>query len=116
MKYYKKINNQKEIIDLLENPIVENHKGLIKIKKDEFDRLLEFKNTLSEEEVLKNRILEKEKYLTDTDWITAKHNDEVVILENITKTDFIAKYQDVYNSRQKAREEINILEKLLKGL
>lgn len=64
----------------------------------------------------KAKIVEHESYLSSTDWITAKYNDEVVVLENITKADFVAKYQDVYTARQNARNEINKLEKELESL
>lgn len=42
--------------------------------------------------------------------------NEDVVLENTTKVDFVAKYQDVYTARQGARDEINKLEQELESL
>jgi len=65
---------------------------------------------------IKTSISEKETYLSITDWITAKYNDEVTILATISKADFVAKYQEVYTNRANVRDEINTLQQELKTL
>lgn len=42
-------------------------------------------------------------YLADTDYITNKYNDEVTVLGTTSKTEFVAKYKEVYDKRAEAR-------------
>ena len=48
MKYYKKIHED-GYVEVLENPIVKNHIGLIELTKEEFDAQLELNNVVTEE-------------------------------------------------------------------
>lgn len=57
-----------------------------------------------------DKINEAEIYLKSTDWITAKYHDVVTINGSMSKTDFIAKYQDIYTARSEARALINSLQ------
>lgn len=112
MNYYKKDNKVYGFNDLqVKRGIGEEFTPITEAEADELR-----KPTFTDEELAKQQIAEHEAYLKSTDWITAKYNDEVTILGSISKADFIAKYQDVYNARQNARNEINRLEEELKGL
>lgn len=65
MNYFKKLNEQNEVIEVLENPIVENHNGLVEITKDEFDQLVyEINNPPKTPEQVKQELaLEVDKYI-----------------------------------------------------
>jgi hypothetical protein len=57
------------------------------------------------------KIQEALQYLSSTDWITNKYNDEVIINKSISKNDFITKYSVIYKDRVSARAVINSLTK-----
>jgi len=67
MKYYKKIHED-GTIEVLEDPIVKNHIGLIELTKEEFDAQLELNNTPTDVQILETKINEYKSYLTLTDF------------------------------------------------
>lgn len=66
MKYYKKIQSDGRI-ELLQDPIVKNHTGLIELTKEEFDAQLELNNTPTDEQILESKVNEALAYLSSTD-------------------------------------------------
>ena len=103
MKYYKDENNKLYI-----DPIVENHDNLTELTEDEFNTLLEEKNTLTDDEVNTQSIATSEAYLTSTDWVVVKINESSIRGEDVT--DLLTKYADILTARIEARANINSLE------
>lgn len=66
MKYFKKLIDSK-VTELLVDPIEKNHKGLVKIEKEEFDILLSEKNKPSANEILKQQIAKAKDFLNKTE-------------------------------------------------
>jgi len=50
-----------------------------------------------------------QEYLDSTDYISSKYQEEVVLLGNLTETEFINKYQEVLNTRSTYRNSISTL-------
>lgn len=80
---------------------------LTEITKKEFDQLVKEINTPTAAQILEQQLAEKHSYLASTDWIGAKYHDVVTIRSSMSKTDFIAKYQEIYDARDEARDFIN---------
>jgi len=95
--------------NLYVDPIVNNHDSLVKLTEDEFNALLEEKNTLTDDEVNAQNITTSKIYLTSTDWVVVKINESSIQGEDIT--DLLTKYADVLTARIEARDNINSLEK-----
>lgn len=106
MLYFTDLNNNIYI-----NPIIKNHKNLTSITREEAYELLKTKNTPTAEQLLSQQLAEKRAYLTSTDWIGAKYHDVVTIRSSMSKSDFIEKYQAIYDARDEARDFINANEK-----
>ena len=67
MKYYKKIHED-GTIEVLEDPIVKNHIGLIELTKEEFEAQLELNNTPTDAQILEAKVNEALAYLSSTDF------------------------------------------------
>lgn len=48
-------------------------------------------------------------YLEETDYVATKYNDEVLLLESMTKEEFKTKYDDVCARRSEARQKIRTI-------
>ena len=46
-------------------------------------------------------------YLDSTDWVTNKYIDVVVVLQTMTREEYLAKYSDIYTKREEARITVN---------
>ena len=68
----------------------------------------------TEEELAKqefhNQILEAKAYLTSTSWIWEKYNRIVLVIKDMTEEEFVAKYQEIIDKQEFARNEIGRLE------
>ena len=61
-----------------------------------------------DEEANKAKLQEAYAYLASTDWITAKYNDVVTVLGQMSKADFVAKYREIYDNRTAARAVVGV--------
>ena len=89
--------------------------GLIKITKEEFEKIIVELNTPTEKQVLEQRIAEAKQYLTETGWIWEKYNRNVLVLKDMTSEEFNLKYSDVISKQEEYRALINELEVQLGG-
>lgn len=101
MRYFKKQNGSVHAVDEGQEHIIKPE--WVEITEAEMKAL----TAPSAEQVLANKIAEAQAYLSSTDWITAKYHDEVIIAGSMSKADFIAKYQEIYDKRAEKRSFIN---------
>lgn len=66
-----------------------------------------------DEVAYENEIIMLKKQLSDTDYITNKYYEQVIINEEITAEEFKTKYAEIFITRDNNRKRINELEKLL---
>lgn len=59
---------------------------------------------------LKSELVLLKKYLSDTDFITTKYNELVIINEEVSAEEFKDKYSDILDERTYSRKRINEIE------
>lgn len=69
-----------------------------------------------DEVAFENEIVMLKKQLSETDYITNKYNEIVVINEEMTSEEFKTKYSDIFKLRNTNRKRINELQQLLNDI
>jgi|APSaa5957512493_1039668.scaffolds.fasta_scaffold00939_14 hypothetical protein len=82
---------------------------VVELSEEQSIEVLDFIGGVSEDKETASQIasnLESLRYLTDTDWVNSKYTDEVVLLKNMTRVEFLAKYREVLEARVIARKNV----------
>ena len=115
-RYYYKNKNNAGFLNLKSPLVDENH---IQITKEEFEELTKPKEPTDEQKAAQEKakkIAEYKNYLKNTDYVVIKLA-EAAALNDTNKIEVLLQtYKETINTRKKAREEIELLQKELKNL